>query len=114
MSSTTQINFVFPSLHSFEVTLGSGAVANFFGVRENEQHSFYGEDALRTMQNSNLIGALPPFDQAIVNLLISNQVQRDELIYERARPQVHYFEVESDEPNHNKHEGVLLVIHHFR
>ncbi len=77
MSSTTEITFSFAYLTSLEVVLGTSAVADYLEVAANKQKVFSGKEAVDLMLNSNVVGALPAFDQALVTLLLDRASQHE-------------------------------------
>lgn len=108
MSSSTEITFSFSYLTSLEVVTGSSAVSDYMGVAANQKKTFSNKEALDLMQNSNIIGALSRFDQAIVNLLIDKQVAHEE---ERQ-----YQAIQTGRPDRPEdvYAGTYLTIRHCR
>lgn len=105
MSSSTELQFIFPEMTTLIVTVGNGAVPQYMGIPANEETQMTGETALNFMLNSNIVGVMNRFDQSILNLLIDRHEQNEE--EERALRQAHM-------QKHIKNAGVYLIIKHHR
>lgn len=77
MSSSTEITFSFAFMTSLEVVIGASAVSDYLGVAANKEKVFEGKEAVDLMRNSNIVGAMPSFDQAIVTLLLERASQHE-------------------------------------
>lgn len=103
-TSSTQITFIFPFLSTYEVTLGSGSLANKLGCNEMQEKTYNGPQALNIMLGLHVQDALPLFDRSIVNLMIDRQVRYEEDIVSGMY----------DASGHEPHSGLMVVVHHFR
>lgn len=104
-TSSTQITFIFPFLSTYEVTLGSGSLANKLGCKEMQEKTYNGQQALSVMMGLNVQEALSLFDRGIVNLLVDRHLQREiQMLPPLTDPE------ECDD----LHAGLILVVHHFR
>ncbi|WOL24506.1 hypothetical protein fHeYen902_160 [Yersinia phage fHe-Yen9-02] len=108
MSSSTEITFSFSYLTSLEVVIGNSIVADYMTVDANQKETYSGKRAIDLMQNSNIVGALSRFDQAIVNLMIDKQVAHEE---ERR-----YQAIQTGRPDRPEdvYAGTYLTIRHCR
>lgn len=71
MSSSTTLTFIFPELTTLEVTIGNGVVPAYLEIAANKEKTFSDIEALRLMGDSNVVGAMSRFDQAMLNMLIA-------------------------------------------
>lgn len=103
-TSSTQITFIFPFLSTYEVTLGSGSLANQLGCNEMQEKTYRGRQALDIMMGLRVQDALPLFDRSIVNLMVDRQLRYEEDIISSLY----------DASGHESHAGLILVVHHFK
>ena len=103
-TSSTQINFIFPFLSTYEITLGSGSLANKLGCNEMQEKTYNGQQALNIMTGLHVQEALSLFDRSIVNLMIDRQVRYEEDIVSGM----------FDASGHEPHAGLMFVVHHFK
>lgn len=71
MSSSTTLTFIFPEMTTLEVSIGNGVVPEYLNVAANKDKTFSDIQALRLMQDSNVVGAMNRFDQSLLNLLLA-------------------------------------------
>ncbi|QYW03228.1 hypothetical protein pEaSNUABM13_00269 [Erwinia phage pEa_SNUABM_13] len=105
MSSSTELQFIFPESTTLIVTVGNGIVPEYMGIPANQETQMTGETAFNFMQNSNIVGVMNRFDQSLLNLLIDRHEQNEE--DESALRQAHM-------QKHTKNSGVYLIIKHHR
>ena len=77
MSSSTTLTFIFPEMTTLEVSIGNGAVPEYLNVAANKDKTFSDIQALRLMQDSNVVGAMTRFDQSLLNLLLERHAMHD-------------------------------------
>jgi len=79
MSSSTTLTFIFPEMTTLEVSIGNGVVPAYLEVAENKAKTFSDIEALRLMQDSNVVGAMSRFDQSMLNLLIDRHAMHENI-----------------------------------
>lgn len=84
MSSSTTLTFIFPEMTTLEVSLGNSVVPSYLEIAENKDKTFSDIEALRLMQDSNVVGAMDRFDQSLLNLLIDRHVSREDVRFRDA------------------------------
>lgn len=106
MSSSTEVSFIFPYLTTLEVVLGTGDLSSKFDVKVNDEKNFVGNQAMQVMNGLHVQQALNLFDRSILNLMIDRQ-----MAYEEQRQS---FSGGNHDDEYVAHNGLMLVIRHFR